>query len=219
VVDGLTPQDPAGQPFDAVDESGAPLPPEEEKKGLFSSPIAKILGIVAAILVVLVICGVIAMLVFTFFIAEEAQDVMDDAASQAATETAPAGGSSEATGVVPVEPEPVSYSRIFTFRDIFDPYYSAPIICDTTGTVEGTSTTEGKLTADVSSGTLYLEAIVIENGEPTAVLLWEGTEYRLTEGQGIPGTPWLVLTINETSVVMLYGDQQVVLSIGQGTSR
>ena len=216
MVDGLTPQDPAGQPVDPALDGQAPLSPEEEKKGLFSNPVVKIIGIVVGVLVVLGICGVVAMLLFSFFFVDEAQDALDEMAVESTTATGTA--SAESTSAVAVEPDPIDYNRIFTFRDIFNPLLEAPLVCETSETVEGTTTTEGKLTAEVSEGTLYLEAIVIENGEPTAVLLWNGEEYRLTEGEGIPGTPWLVLTIDDSSVTMLYGDQQVVLSVGQGTS-
>ena len=214
MVDGLTPDDAMNAPLDPTIEDGAGL--DEGKKGLFSSPLAKILGIVAAIIVVLGILGVIAVIAFTFFFASDVQDELQNQLdSAAATETA----SAEGTESVPVEPEPVAYSEIFTFRDIFDPLVIAPITCETSGSAETSSATEGKLTADVSSGTLYLEAIAIEDGASTAVVLYDGTEYRLTEGTGVPGTPWMVLSVNESSVVMLYGDQQVILSVGQGTSR
>jgi hypothetical protein len=215
VVDDLTPDSPAGQPVDPVGE-GTSSPPEQ-KTGLFANPVVRIIGIVAAVLLVLGICAVVAMLLFTFFLAGEAEDMLDEAQVQSTTPTGTA--SAEATGAAPSEPDPISYSRLFTFRDIFNPFYEAPIVCETTGTVEGTSTTEGKLTADVSEDTLFLEAVVIEDGQSTAVVLFNGEEYRLVEGDSVPGTPWQVLTVGETSVVMLYGDQQVTLSIGQGTSR
>lgn len=203
-------------PVEQGTEGGAPASPEGEKKGLFSSPAAKIIGIVVAVFVVLGILGLVFFIVTSFIFVNEAQDMLDEALQQPVTES---GESAETTDAVPVEPDPMDYNTIFTFRDIFDPLIKAPPATDESVPSDGSSTTEGKLTADVSEGTLYVEAIVIENGVSTAVALYEGTEYRLVDGDGIPGTPWEALIVNDSSVVMLYGDQQVVLSVGQGTSR
>lgn len=218
MVDGLTPQDPMGSPVDQGADVGAAASPESGKKGLFASPAAKIIGIVVAVLVVLGLLGLVFFIVTSFIFVNEAQDMLDDAVQQPMTET---GESAEATESVPVEPAPIDYETIFTFRDIFDPLIKEPPSVDesATTTTDGSTSTEGKLTAAVSDGTLYVEAIVIENGVSTAVALYEGDEYRLASGDAIPGTPWQALTVSESSVVMLYGDQQVVLSVGQGTSR
>ena len=50
-------------------------------------------------------------------------------------------------------------------------------------------------------------------------MVWDKTEYTLSEGESIPSSPWKVLEIRTDDVVMLFGDQQVVLSIGQGINK
>jgi type IV pilus biogenesis protein PilP len=70
-----------------------------------------------------------------------------------------------------------------------------------------------------TANTLYLNDIVTENGVPRAVLMLNGTTYRLAAGERIPGTPWQVLRIGTTQVTMLYGDTQVTLSVGQGKAK
>jgi type IV pilus biogenesis protein PilP len=215
-----------GEPMPAAPEGGDP---SEEKRGFFSNPVVRIIGIIAAVVILLGLVGIVFFIVTGVMFVD---DVMDEMAEQmesvTATQTAGAESSSDASGTAP---DPVDLDSFFTFRDIFEPLVIEPVesaSSGATGTAAGTTTntdttaassTEGKLTADVSSGTLYLEAIVIENGVPTAVLLWNGDEYRLTEGDSIPSTPWQVVQINDSSVVMLYGDQQVILSVGQGTAR
>jgi hypothetical protein len=207
-----------GTPAGADAEGGSPVPPEEEKKGLFANPVARIVGIIVAVFVVLGLIGLVFFLVTSFIFVNEAQDMLDETLEQPITES---GESVEATEAAAVEPEPIDYETIFTFRDIFDPLLKAPCSGDESSTVDGTAdgTAEGKFTADSSDGTLFIQAIVIQDGVSTAVALYEETEYRLVEGDDIPGTPWEALTVNESSVVMLYGDQQVVLSVGQGTTR
>ncbi len=51
------------------------------------------------------------------------------------------------------------------------------------------------------------------------VFVWNGVTY--TEGAGgtIDSSPWKVLEVNSDSVVMLYGDTQVTLTVGQGVSK
>ena len=131
-------------------------------------------------------------------------------ASDASSTAAPAT-TSEA---VPAPPE-VPIDEVFTFRDIFVPLVkaetSSPTTSDTSDTPEGTPET--------SAGTILLQDITVENGEPTAVLVWDGKTYSAQEGDQIDDSPWKVLEIGSDSVVMLYGDTQVVLSVGQAISK
>ncbi len=59
------------------------------------------------------------------------------------------------------------------------------------------------------------------DGEPVAELVWNGQTYTLSEGESIPNSPWKVLSIDTTNgtVVMLYGDSRVTLTVGQGISK
>ena len=51
------------------------------------------------------------------------------------------------------------------------------------------------------------------------MLSWNGQTYTLAEGESIPNTPWQVLEINSSTVVMLYGDARITLSVGVGISK
>ena len=215
MVDDMTPQDPLGSPVDPTDagsDAGA-IPPEgdEGKKGFFSTTTGRIVGIVVALLIVGGIVAAIAVFLFVFIFDSAVDDALDDMVVIETTATA----SVEESMVAAMEPDEIPYPDIYTFRDIFDPLVPPPAEVES-GTVDAS---EGKYTSDVADGTLLLEGIVIENGVPTAILVYNGTEYRLVEGQGIPGTPWLVLTIDENSVVMQYGDSQVTLTVGQAVTR
>jgi type IV pilus biogenesis protein PilP len=130
------------------------------------------------------------------------------AASTAATASASASEPAQAPAEVPLD-------DVFTFRDIFVSLVqpeSNPQSSDTSTATNGT-------TPETSAGTILLQDITVENGEPTAVLVWNGTSYSVQEGDQIDGSPWKVLEIRDDSVVMLYGDTQVVLSVGQAISK
>jgi hypothetical protein len=213
----MTPQDPLGSPVDpaAAEADAAALPPEEgeAKKGFFSTTTGRIVGIVLALLVVGGIVAAIAVFLMLFVFNSAVDEVTDDLS---VTPTTTATASVEGTMAEALEPDKIPYPDIYTFRDIFDPLVRPPVE-EETGTVDPA---EGKYTSEsVSEGTLLLEGIVVENGVPTAILVYNGTTYRLIEGDVIPGTPWEVLTINETSVTMLYGDTQVTLTVGQAVTR
>lgn len=200
----MTPQDP-GQPISEIaEEQGA-------KKGFFATPTGRIVTIVVAVLVFLGIASAVALFAFGFFVKNQAEDMLTDVVKQASSQvTTGVAGSETATGGPAIEPAAIAPQDIFTFRDIFDPLIKPPV---------EESATETSTITDPEGDTLYLEDITSEDGAAVAVMLYNGTEYRLKVGGTIPDTPWQVLSIGDTSVVMLYGDSQVTLSIGQGTSK
>ena len=103
-------------------------------------------------------------------------------------------------------------SATFTFRNVFAPSIKPPV----PAAEETTSTATGSTD---SPDTLYLTDIVSTDSGRNAVFVWNGTTYTLPEGGTIPGTPWKVVSIGTDSVVMLYGDSQVTLTLGQGISK
>ena len=117
----------------------------------------------------------------------------------------------------------VANDQVFTFRDVFEPLLKPIKKPATGGTGTGGTPSGGTTTPvdtnDYSAGTLYLLDIVTEDGVAKAVMVWDRSEIKLTEGASISGTPWKVLDITANSVIMLYGDQQVVLTVGQGISK
>ncbi|MBE0476013.1 MAG: hypothetical protein IBX62_02815 [Coriobacteriia bacterium] len=126
-----------------------------------------------------------------------------------------AGGSGETTKV----PPPVPNSELFTFRDIFKPIVVKP--AQAAPPKSGGSEGGGQVNAaEGEPDTLYLQDISVENGVEKAVLTYNGQQYVLAEGGVIAGTPWKLLAVDgkSRSAVMLYGDSQVTLTVGQGTT-
>jgi len=131
------------------------------------------------------------------------------------------GGSEPATEtVVPANPPQQPLDETFTFRNVFAPTVT-PAEDPSTETAASTSTTSGSTSTPTSNGpqdTLILKSIRVESGVYIAKFEWNGVEYDAVEGDQIGTSPWKVVTINSDSVVMLYGDSQVTLEVGQGIS-
>ena len=205
MVDDMTPQYPMGMPGEpevAQDPSGP-----EGKKGFFATTKGRIVLIVGASVLLLGIAGAVAAYFLVFITQEALEEVIVQMNTPAASQS-----SEDSDEMTPVEPDPLGPNAVFTFRDIFDPLIK-PESAETSGSVGSTST------PDVSQGTLYLSDVYVEDGEPVAILLWNGEEYQLREGESISGTPWQVQTIYSDSVVMLYGDVEITLSLGQGITK
>lgn len=215
MADGFTPQDPLQAPIE-------PLSADPPAGGLGASSGGRIVVIIVAVVLLLAVLGAAAFFLLPSLLGD------DDGGQVAVTPSTSAGtgtGSSQATSGAPTpeaaseEPDIVPLGDVFTFRDIFEVLLPAP---PEEGATDGTTPTASDgdtSTPDVSENTLFLEDIVILDGIPYAYLLWNGEEFVLTEGESIPGTPWQVLTINADSVVMLFGDVPVTLTIGQGVSK
>jgi cytoskeletal protein RodZ len=129
---------------------------------------------------------------------------------------APTGGSAPATETaVPTSPPEQMLDETFTFRNVFAPTVTPPKAPKEASSSSGSSSAASE-TANVPADTLVLTSISTENGEPRATFIWNGTEYVVGEGDQVGDSPWEVVTINSDSVVMLYGDSQVTLTVGQG---
>lgn len=164
-----------------------------------------------AVAVLVIIAAVVVLLVLPMFkgVTEIEVQVPEQGAPQASAATTEAIQSTEAA-------DRVTNDEVFTFRDIFEPLIGAVSTDDTTPTETTTDTVE---MSEYAKDTLYLIAIGSDNDEPFAKFVWNGKTYSLGEGDVIEGTPWKVLDIRTGDVVMLFGDQQVVLSVGQGISK
>lgn len=122
--------------------------------------------------------------------------------------------SASATVEVPVsEPQERPLESTFTFRNVFAPTMKRPSIETTPSSSETSST------VDVPADTLYLQSVDEVDGERVATFIWNDQTYTLKEGESISGTPWKVLDIGDDYVVMLYGDTEVTLTVGQGLSK
>jgi len=198
MVDDLTPQNAA--------PTGSPLPDPGAKQGFFSTSTGKIVLIVGAVLGFLAVAGVVVVVVMTFFLGNAVNEAITNGLGTATSQTATDTAQSEA--MVPIEPSDIPLSDLFTFRDIFEPLVKPAPEVD--ASADASATPEGE------AGTLYLLNIVVEDGVSKAVLLYNSTQYSLPQNGVVSGTPWQVVSIGSSSVVMLYGDSQISLSVGQG---
>lgn len=203
----------APQAIDATTAVGAP---SDTKKGFLSTTGGKVVAIVVGLGLLGIIAG-IAVAIVLYVVGGQAADEISDQIEQQVTETAqPATGSVVAEAEAPA-PE-VTNSEVFTFRNIFVPLIKPPVVETAVppGTTSGTTTDS---VTPTTQNTLYLDGVVTQNGVLSAVLLWNGQTYTLAPGGVIPNSPWEVLRVSSTSVTMLYGENQVTLSVGQGISK
>lgn len=128
------------------------------------------------------------------------------------------------TGTVSAEASPTlrpadDFEDTFAFRNPFQPTVKITLTPELTAD-GGTGTTDGgDAVVDVPEDTLFLSSVSTVDGVDVANLAWNGTMYTLSEGEAIPDSPWQVLSISGGTVVMLYGDSRVTLTVGQGISK
>ncbi|MCX8007472.1 MAG: hypothetical protein N3B11_05080 [Coriobacteriia bacterium] len=198
-----------------ADESIQNPQPAAAKPSFFATSTGKLVMVVAALAVLAVVVGVAAAVVLKFVLPQP-QDIeirVPEQRQPSATTTQTAGGE-KAEGPAPA----VSYDQVFRFRDIFDPLIKPAEETTAEPAPSETATDTGDAT-QYSPNTLYLISISSDAGTPSAVMVWDQQQYTLEEGDSIPNSPWRLLDIRTSSVVMLYGDQQVVLGIGQGIQK
>jgi type IV pilus biogenesis protein PilP len=210
------------------------VPVAEDKPASFlSSTLGKVILGVAVVVVALVAIGA---LVWMAFFNSPSPNV----ATQPVTHIVATGASASSTGSAPaVAADPITdppekpLESTFTFRNIFAPTVKKPtpdsVIASLTAPVVATpssssstkssSSAASNILSKVDKDTLYLVSIQTVDSQKTATFVWNGSLYTLNEGDAIADTPWKVVSIGDTSVVMLYGDTQVTLTTGQGLSK
>lgn len=160
----------------------------------------RIVIVVGAVVLVLLLAAAAVFLVLNF-LRGAAEDVLQNLEPVTAEETTPT-----AAAEAPVEPGPLPYTELFTFRDIFDPVLKPSLV----------ATPAQEATPALEPDVLYLLNVIVEDGVSRALLELNETQHTLAEGEPIPGTPWLAQSINADSVVMLFGDVPITLAIGHG---
>ena len=152
------------------------------------------------------------------------------------------GGQPTTTSAVPVPKASapaivqVANSDVYTTKDPFQPLI-APVTPPAATATATASTTKASTTTSTSasaskassstpaptstdaSGTLSLQAIVTQHGVRKAKLSLDGATYTLAAGQRIGKTSWEVFDVGVDYVVMLYGDEKITLTLGQGVSQ
>lgn len=208
MVDNLgSPDSPSMAPVDAQ-----PDLVEEKPAGFLSSTAGKL---VVGGIAVIVVLGALAAIAFFFFIGRTS----DEVEPVVTTPTVETSGTASANTSETAEPRPEqSPEDLFTARNVFEPTVKLTVASDSDSDGDGGGTSDGG-TPDVPADTLYLAGVSTVDGEPVAELIWNGETYSLGEGESIPGTPWKVLSISGDTVVMLYGDSRVTLTVGQGLSK
>ncbi|MDO8964718.1 MAG: hypothetical protein Q7W30_09540 [Coriobacteriia bacterium] len=205
VVSGATP---------VAGEGSSPPAATGGIRGFFKTTLGRVLLIGCGLATILTIVGVVVVLVLGATLFGSLSDsltggaVVSDPGAAAPGASVPASGAPGATvSTVPPLP-PTDNEEVFTFRDPFKPV-AAPkkVVPATTGS------------SSAHDNILTLTDIVTVSGARRAVLMYNGTTYTLGPGEAVPGTPWEVYQVNASNVVMLYGDDRVTLSVGQGISK
>jgi hypothetical protein len=188
-----------------------------EKKGFLATSTGKIVAVVVGLGVLLIIAGIAVAIVFYVF-GSQAVDELEGQLEQTTTPSQESVAAPVAASAPAVPAAEIPNSEVFTFRDIFTPLLK-PLPEETEADGTSTSTLATDTVTPTSRNTLYLDGVVTQNGVLSAQLRYNGVSYTLAAGGSIPNSPWEVLRVNSTSVVMLYGDVQVTLSVGQGITK
>lgn len=207
-----------------IDPPQVPEPPAEKQPGFFSTRNGKIvIGAVGLFLVLLIAGGAVAYFLINGMLNQAAnQGAVVVKKSATASGSATGTASATATAAPIVNPPEKPLSSTFTFRNIFapsvSPVYPASASSSTTST-SGSSTTTSTTSIPTEKDTLFLMSISTVNGEKQATFAWNGVLYTVGEGDQVDDSPWKVVSIGSNSAVMLFGDTQVTLTVGQGQSK
>ncbi|NTU71091.1 MAG: hypothetical protein HGB10_04650 [Coriobacteriia bacterium] len=182
--------------------------PASATSGFLSSTAGKL--VVGGVLLFLVLIAVGA-LAFFFLFGSAAQKV---APSSSTTATAPSNPATE--GIVPTDPPEQPLDETFTFRNVFAPTVTPAQSSTDADSGSGGSSGDTSPTASGATDTLILKSIHTDSGERVATFEWNGAVYECREGDQVAQSPWEVVTIYSDSVVMLYGDSRITLTVGQG---
>jgi hypothetical protein len=110
------------------------------------------------------------------------------------------------TTVAPAVPD-VTDRDVFTPRNPFQPVFLP---------AEPTAATSTAAPADTDPDTLTLQQITEENGVRKGVFSIGEASYTVAAGEQLGTTPWQAVSIGSSSAIMMYGDTQITLTVGQG---
>ncbi|HSK47989.1 MAG TPA: hypothetical protein VLA05_08310 [Coriobacteriia bacterium] len=211
----------------------------EPKRGLAGFAATKNGRLVLGGIGLLLVLAAIGAILFLFVLRPDDPDSAEALVPPAGAVSAPAADAeaSDEESATPKDVKPLSST--FVFRDVFEPTMKPSTLPSSS---QGTSTTDGGTSADgtttdgtnsdgtdggdgsgddvdVPADTLLLQSVSTVDGEPVATFVWNGQTYTVGEGDQLGETPWQVLDISGNTVVMLYGDTRVTLTVGQGISK
>ncbi len=209
MVDSLdTPQTEEPLPADTA----APSNPNDVSSFLTTTTGKLVVGGIALLLIL----GAIVAILFLF--------VFNDAPPETGLLVPTESTATTPTASVETSPEvrpPDDFADTFAFRNVFQPTMKVTIATPADSSASPSADTSGTDTSDIDvpADTLFLVSTSTADGVPVATFIWNGVTYTLEEGESIPNTPWQVLSISGDTVVMLYGDSRVTLTVGQGLSK
>jgi hypothetical protein len=203
----------------------------EAKTGFFSTRGGRLVLIGGAVAILLVVAGIAAAVliaVLGVFGGKPAAVVTPVPAATTTNTSAavtPAPESSAATITI----APITNSDVYTVRDPFQPLIENPVA---TATAEPSGSTTPSTNTSGSSGgsgtttgtagnedTLVLLAVVTESGEYKGKFQIGNAIYVAGAGEQLGTTPWQVVSVESNSAVVLYGDEQLTLVVGQSLSK
>ncbi len=116
------------------------------------------------------------------------------------------------------KPIDVKTFEVYEYRNPFKPTVELTIEeeeVEATGTATGTTTATGVTETTGGPVPLSLEDIYSENGTTYANVVYGGTSYQVTTGERINDSPYQVQAIGTDSITLLYGDDTIVLRLGE----
>jgi hypothetical protein len=183
----------------------APVTPPDsggKVKAFFATTGGRVLLIVLAVTALLTVLGIVSVIALGALGMSLWGQAVDQVPVVAPSTTPPA---TVATPTVAPAVAVVPNEDVFTPRD---PFTQIIIPADQLGFGVDTSADD--------ANTLTLIEIVTDNGIRKAVLTLGSTTYTQAAGERLGDTPWQVVSIGNANVVMLYGDSQMTLTVGQG---
>ncbi len=192
----------ASQGVDATPVPGAPAGSSATGlKAFLATTAGRVVVIGGALAVLAVIVAAVALIAMGTLLGGSSSETGGVNPAVPGTSPKPSG---KVTALAPAVP-PVDNREVFTPRDPFQRVV-IPVSALATAGVE----------ASEEADTLTLVEIINENGVRKGVFRFNGVTYTVGDGERLGDTSWQVVTVGTSSATMLFGDTQIVLTVGQG---
>jgi hypothetical protein len=206
-------------------QASPPGPAGPKKTGFFSTRNGRLVMIAGAVAALLVVAGVAAALFIAVLgvFANKPQAPVP-AASTAQAPAASTTSSESVAGASPSEVAiaPITNVDVYTVRDPFQPVISQQVATATASTSTTSSSTTTSSSSSTTTGTAGDEntiTLVSIDDDGQATFTVGNATYVAGAGERLGTTPWQVVSIGDDYAVVLYGDEQVTLIVGEGISK
>jgi hypothetical protein len=205
-------------PGSAPDFGAAP-PDPDGSGGFLSTSRGRLIVVVGAVILLLLVVGAV---VGVFLMSMRSGGSETSSGTSTPGASAPQVPASQESTEQAEAKIPISNDDVFSFRDPFialiKPKPAESSTTTESSTTSGTTEVPGNVSEDPF--TLTFQDVIVEDSVTKAVLYLGTTRYAVAEGGRLGETPWEVLDIPDSStVVMLFGDDRVTLSVGQSLSK